>query len=252
MPEASKSDFSRSLAKLMSRAPLSDAAQKAFLGLKANRVSFAIYRDIVREGEPTSRCCFVEKGLVSRYKTLRNGGRQIVSFHLDGDLIDLQSSLLKVADHGIRTHTPSVVLTVSCNDVLQLAADFPELALAFWFETLVDGAIFREWTLNVGRRSARERTSHLLLEFAYRLKAIGLSDGREFVLPVTLADFADAVGLSTVHVNRSFQALRADALIRTFNKTIVIEDPDRLIREADFRADYLHPEGPRSPTSGFY
>ncbi len=240
--------LARPLAKLMSRAPLSKQAQQAFLGLSAQAEGFAIYRDIVREGEPTKRCCFVEQGLVSCYKSLRNGGRQIVSFHFAGDLIDLQSSLIKVSDHGIRTHAPTIVHTVACKDVLQVAADFPELARAFWFETLVDGAIFREWTLNVGRRNARERTAHLLLEFAYRLRAIGLSDGQEFVMPVTQTDFADAVGLSPVHVNRSLQSLRADALIRTFNKTVVIDDVDALVREANFKANYLHPEGPRNPS----
>jgi CRP-like cAMP-binding protein len=246
MPQAAKPDLSRNLAKLMRRAPLSEEAQQAFLGLPARREIFAPYRDIIREGEPTARCCFVEEGLVSRYKLLRNGGRQIVSFHIPGDLVDLQSSLVKVSDHGIRTHTASVLHTVPCKEVLDLAVEFPELALAFWFETLADGAIFREWTLNVGRRGARERTAHLLLEFAYRLREIGQSDGREFDLLVTQADFADAVGLSPVHVNRSFQSLRADSLIRTFKKTVVIEDMPAMIREADFRPGYLHPEGSRS------
>jgi CRP-like cAMP-binding protein len=236
------------LAKLMRGSAISDLAQQAFLALDAKREEFAIYRDIVREGEPTERCCFVEAGLISRYKTLRNGDRQIVSFHLAGDLVDLQSSLVRIADHGIRTHTPTTIFTVASNDILRLAADYPELGRAFWFDTLVDAAIFREWTLNVGRRTARERTAHLLLEFAYRFQAIGQSDGREFILPVTQADLADAVGLSAVHVNRSLQWLRAQGLIRTFGKTVVIEDREALIREADFRSIYLHPEGPRNPT----
>jgi hypothetical protein len=39
--------------------------------------------------------------------------------------------------------------------------------------------------------------------------------------------------------------LRAQGLIRTFGRTVVIEDKQALIREADFRSTYLHPEGPR-------
>lgn len=240
-----KPDLGRHLAKLTGRAKISEDAQRAFLDLDTNREEYGVYRDVVREGEPTQRCCFVEKGLLSRYKTLGTGARQIVSFHLAGDFVDLPSSLIKIADHGIRTHTPTTLFTVACNDILRLAADFPELGRAFWFDTLVDAAIFREWTLNVGRRTARERTAHLLLEFAYRFEAIGQSDGREFILPITQADLADAVGLSPVHINRSLQWLRAQGLIRTFGRTVVIEDKQALIREADFRSTYLHPEGPR-------
>jgi CRP-like cAMP-binding protein len=241
------SDLPYHLAKLMRRTPLSDRAQQAFLGLQARKEKFAAYRDIVREGDAVDRCCFVETGLVSRYKSLRNGGRQIVSFHVPGDLVDLQSSLMKIADHGIRTHTPTTVLTVSPHDILRLVADFPELGRALWFETLIDAAIFREWTLNVGRRTGLERTAHLLLEFAYRFQEIGQSDGKEFELPITQVDLADALGLSPVHVNRSLQALRSQSLIRTFRRTFVIEDREALVRLADFHTTYLHPEGPRSP-----
>ncbi len=77
--------------------------------------------------------------------------------------------------------------------------------------------------------------------------AIGLSDGLKFVLPITQADLADALGLSPVHVNRSLQRLRADGIIRTYSKTVVIEDREALVREAEFRPDYMHPEGPREP-----
>jgi len=120
------------------------------------------------------------------------------------------------------------------------------LGRAFWFDSLVDAAIFGEWTLNVGRRGARERVAHLLLEFAHRLHSVGLSDGKAFVLPVTQADLADATGLSPVHVNRSLKALRVEGLIRMVGKSITIDEPDALERLADFNDLYLHPEGPRT------
>jgi len=248
MSAHSKPDLRAHLAKFMRGRPISKEAQQAFLDLDAKRQEVGMYQDFVREGEPTERCCFVESGLISRYKTWRTGGRQIISFHLRGDFIDLSSSLIKIQDHGIRTHTPSVLFTVTCNDILRLTADYPELGRAFWFDTLVDAAIFQKWTLNVGRRTARERVAHLLLEFAYRFEAIGQSDGREFILPITQADLADAVGLSPVHINRSLQWLRSQRLIRTFSKTVIIEDMEALVAMADFRSAYLHPEGPRELT----
>lgn len=233
------------LRKVEGRHPLPTKARQALHDLPRKRQTYEIYRDIVREGEHTTRCCLVETGFVSRYKTLPDGGRQINSFHAAGEMVDLQSSLLLVADHGIRTHAPTSILTFDCQDMLRLAHEWPEWGRAFWFDTMVDSSIFREWMLNVGRRSAVSRVAHLVLEFAWKLKAIGESDGTKFTLPVTQADLADAAGLSAVHTNRSMQKLREDGLIRTYGKTVVIEDEPQLMRLASFNPRYLHPEGPR-------
>lgn len=233
------------LRKVEGRHPMPEGARKAFLDLRHTRQNYATYRDIVREGDRSSRCCLLESGFVSRYKTLPGGGRQINSFHIPGDMIDLQSALLLVADHGIRTHLPTAILAFSAQDILRLAEEWPEWGRAFWFDTMVDASIFREWTLNVGRRQAVARVAHLLLELAARFQSIGKSDGRKFNLPVTQADLADAVGLSAVHTNRSLQKLREDGLIRSYGRTVVLEEVEALKRLSSFTPRYLHPEGPR-------
>lgn len=233
------------VAKLERRGPLSLAAHNAILAVRAQRRAFLTYQDIVREGDEPGHCCFVEKGLVSRHKTLRDGSRQIVSFHIPGDMVDLSSALVVVADHGIRTHSPTTIIAVQHEDILRLAADFPELGRAFWYDTLIDAAIFREWTVNVGRRSGLARTAHLLMEFAYRFKAADMMDGNSFELPISQNDLSDALGISAVHLNRMLQSLRRDGYIRTLSRTIWIERWDDLIQVAGFTSAYLHPEGPR-------
>jgi CRP-like cAMP-binding protein len=199
----------------------------------------------VREGERTDRRCLILSGLVSRYKTLRSGGTQIVSFHIPGDMVDLQSCLMMIADHGIRCHTQVEVVTFAHSDILNLVEGYPDLGRAFWFDTLVDAAIFRESTLKVGRRSCLERIAHLIMELGCRLKAIGQSDGHQFVLPVTQADIADAMGMSPVHVNRSLQTLRAKKLIQAQGRVMTILDDKALSALAGFDPLYMHPEGPR-------
>lgn len=235
------------LRKVEGRHPMPPQARQALFDLPRGEASYKTYQDILREGERTKRCFLLASGVVSRYKTLPNGGRQINSFHLPGDMVDLQSALLLQADHAIRTHSPVTIVTFDCQDMLKLAEDYPEWGRAFWFDTMVDSAIFREWMLNVGRRSAVSRIAHLLLELAWRLEAIGESDGKKFVMPVTQGDLADAVGLSAVHTNRSLQKLREDELIRSYGRTVIIENPEELARIGTFDSRYMHPEGPRQP-----
>jgi CRP-like cAMP-binding protein len=116
----------RFLRRIENRAPLSDRARSAFVGLPSRRESYQTYRDIVREGEATRGCCLLAEGFVSRYKTLPTGGRQINSFHYAGEMVDLQSALLLVSDHGIRTHVATTVLVYASTDILELAVDYPE------------------------------------------------------------------------------------------------------------------------------
>jgi CRP-like cAMP-binding protein len=237
--------ISKYLTKMEMRTALPEEARVAFLALPTISQTYRTYTDIVRERDRPTRSCFVDTGLVSRYKTLPNGNRQIVSFHIPGDMVDLQSALVIVSDHGIRAHTPTTLISVAHRDLLELAADHPEIGRAFWFDTLIDAAIFREWTVNVGRRNAQERTAHLLLEFAMRFKAAGLCEQDTFELPVTQTDLADALGITAVHLNRTLQWLRKQRLIRTHSRSVTIENWPEMIGLAGFESVYLHPEGPR-------
>lgn len=240
-----KPTLSKYLAKIERRTPLSPPAREAFLALPGELHDFAAYRDIIREGERPHRASFVESGLVSRYKTLRDGARQIMSFHIPGDLVDLHSALIVIADHGVRTHCVTRTVTVGHADLLRLAARYPELGRAFWFDTLIDAAIFREWTINVGRRKSHERTAHLLLEMAALYEDAGLVTGDTFEFPITQNDLSDALGMTSVHLNRVIQSLRRERLIRTHSRSITIENRPALTALAGFDPSYLHPEGPR-------
>jgi CRP-like cAMP-binding protein len=234
-----------SLAKMERRSSLSSASREAFLNLNTRSASFAAQRELVREGDRTDACLFLESGVVSGSKMLPNGGRQIVVFHFAGDMLGLASSLLLVADNTLRAHSSAVVLSVAAADILRLAQEFPEIGRAFWFDTLVDASIFREWNLNVGRRGARERLAHLLLEMGCKSEAALIDDKADFAFPITQTDLADALGLTPVHVNRSMQWLRGQGYVRNFGKRMIIRNWEGLSAFAAFRPLYLHPEGPR-------
>ena len=116
----------------------------------------------------------------------------------------------------------------------------PRIGDVFWRDTLIDAAVFREWVTNVGRREAYGRIAHLLCELFVRLRAVGLTNGDSYPLPITQAELADATGLSTVHVNRTMQELRGDGLIKTNKASVVIKDWDGLRAAGEFDPTFLH------------
>lgn len=197
-------------------------------------------QDLRLAGQRSSHCLLLLDGMVCRYRTMQDGQRQIMSFHFPGDILDLGSLLLGKLDHDIEALTPLEVAPIPHATLLGWIRHEPGLGRLLWQDTLVDAAVFREWVVNLGRRSAHARTAHLLCEMAARLQAVGLAPGQTCTLPVTAAELADATGLSIVHINRVLQELRGKGLVEARGKTLVILDRDGLRYVAGFDPGYLH------------
>ena len=81
--------------------------------------------------------------------------------------------------------------------------------------------------------------AHLILEVWRRLRLRGLANSQMFDMPVTQAVMADALGLSTVHVNRSLRSLKKRGLVTKRRERVEILDLGALALEANFDAQYL-------------
>src|SRR5215217_2519423 len=192
---------------------LTDEEVAAVRGMPMQVESIRADQDIVREGDRPTRSCLILEGCVAMYKVTPTGKRQIVAFHMAGDIPDLQSTQLEVLDTSLGTLTPAKVAFIRHEAINELCEQHFRIARALWRQTLIDAAIFREWVVNVGRREALNALAHLMCEFVIRMRAMGLTDGEECDLPMTQAELGDALGISTVHVNRTLQELRAAGLI---------------------------------------
>ena len=196
--------------------------------------------DIAHEGDAPKHVTVILDGFACRYKVLQDGRRQIAAFLVPGDICDMGMFLLEEMDHSIGTLSPVSVAEISVESVLQLTTAYPQIGKAFWWNTLVEEAIAREWVVNVGQRDATERTAHLLCELYVRLRAIGLVEGGACELPITQVELSDAMGLSVVHTNRTLQELRGRGLITLKGRTLVVHDFEGLREVGLFNPNYLH------------
>lgn len=99
---------------------------------------------LVRAGDDATTCSLLLTGYVCRHKKTNAGGRQIVSFHVPGDILDLQKLLLSKADHNIQTITEVTFAAVPAVALKQATQRSPGLAEAFWRDTLIEASVFRE------------------------------------------------------------------------------------------------------------
>jgi len=228
--------------KLESIATLSDEERQAILSLPVRTRVLQARQDIVRDGDKPSQCCLLLNGWAYRYKLLGGGRRQIFSFHVPGDIPDLQSLHIHTMDHSLATQTEATLAFIPHENLLDLIARFPGVAALLWRDTLIDAGIFREWMTGLGRRTAYERIAHLFCEMYLKLQAVGLAGEYRCPLPLTQIDLGDALGLTNVHVNRVLQEMRGKGLITLRSNTLVIETWDELNRVSEFDPTYLHLE----------
>jgi len=226
--------------KLESIFTLTDDERKALQNLPMQVVVIKEGQDIVRAGDQPSRSCLLLSGFACVYKLTGDGKRQIVGFSIPGDVPDLQSLHLDVLDNSLSTLTPCRVGFITHEALRDICMRYPRITSAFWRETLIDAAIFREWVINVGQREAYSRIAHVFCELIVRLRAVGLVEDHACHLPITQAEFADAIGVSTVHVNRVLQEMRANGIIELKGDRLTIPDWETLKRAGDFDPTYLH------------
>ncbi len=225
--------------KLESIATLSDEERRAIQHLPVRTHNLDARQDIVRDGDQPTHCCLIVDGWTCRYKQLNGGRRQILSFHIPGDILDLQSLHIPTMDHSVTTLTRAVVGFIPHESLWELMARFPNIAAAFWRDMLIDAGISREWLISMGRRSALKHVAHLFCELYLKLQAVGLAINFQCKLPLIQTDLADALGLTPVHVNRVLREIRGRDLITLRSQMLVIKKWDELVRVSEFDPAYL-------------
>ena len=239
--------YSRLLRRLERIAPLSEEDRELIARLPMTVRNLRSHQDVLRDGDRPEQCCLVLDGYLYRHKLVSGFRRQIMSFHVPGDLADLHALHIERADHNLTTLGAAVLAFIPLGALRETLAASPRLTHAFWRDSLVDAAIFREWVINLGQRDALSRIAHIFCEMTLRLQSVGLARDGRFRIPWTQSDLADASGISTVHANRVVQELRRLDLIEWDAKHVHIRNWPALTKIADFSQDYLHLDDVNAP-----
>lgn len=196
--------------------------------------------DLIREGEPIHFVKLVIDGWGCRYKLLEDGRRQIVAFLLPGDLCNPDALAAEEMDHSIGAISDMHCALIAPDVFDRACLRSQRLRQAMAFDACAMLGMQREWTLNLAARPALARIGGLLCELHYRLAALGLAENGRFAAPLTQVTLAEATGLTSVHVNRVVQDLRARGLLHWHGRSIALPDPARLAQLSGFTPRYLH------------
>jgi len=221
------------------RSDLTAAEQAAIVALPGEIITLGAQRDLVSPGEQVHFACLIVDGLAARFDQLANGQRQFTALHIPGDMCDLHSVPAPVAGWGIQALDVTSYMRVPHHALRALVEQQPAIAMAFWRDTTVDGSILSKWISALGRRSAEARLAHFLCEFGLRMEQSGAGTRNDYKLRATQSHIADFLGISTVHVSRSLQSLRARGLVTVSDYQYRIPAFEALAAFAEFDPAYL-------------
>jgi CRP-like cAMP-binding protein len=217
-----------------------DAAERSFLGRLLERKR-SIPRDgnLILEGEGNERSFVAIEGWAFRYRMLKDGRRQILNFILPGDIVGLDAHVIDRAPASVAAITDCSVAEFPPALTLTMLGQHARLASALLWATSREEAFLGERLVSLGRRPADERVGHLMVELYRRLGLVGRADEGAFAMPLTLQHIADALGLSVVHVSRTFTRLRTRGLVIRRNGDVRLPDLAALEAKVEFPGLYL-------------
>ncbi len=168
----------------------------------------------LREGATADHLYTVLSGWAFRYKMLDDGRRQILNYALPADMVGLQGALMREMEHSVEALTPLTLCVFPRAKLWDLYSKFPSLAFDVTWLAAREEQLIDEQLVNLGRRTALERTAYLLMHLYVRADEAGMVKNGTIQFPFTQQHLADTLGMSLVHTNKTLKRLMASHAIR--------------------------------------
>lgn len=197
---------------------------------KSSDRKFKAGSDLFHSGESGGAIYSLVDGWVALYNLLEDGRRQILQFALPGTVLAFAPMRGAVMNYSAQALTDAVISIVPYENLGRLSRECPEVGMQIAGLIAQDRSLAYDHLSCVGRRSARERVAHLLLELFMRSRLRWPGHrSEEMYLPLTQEHIGDATGLTGVHVNRVLRGLRTEGILEFHYRRLHILNPDRLV-----------------------
>lgn len=175
---------------------------------------------IFSEGDGADAMYNVTAGTVKLYKLLPDGRRQITGFLITGDFLGL--AVNESYAYTAETVTVTSLCRFSRRKMEALLDEFPKMQRRLFSMASNELAAAQDQMLLLGRKTAKEKICSFLLLLSRRATRRGHKENPVFV-PMSRADIADYLGLTTETVSRTFTQLKTSGVISLLegNKVLI-------------------------------
>lgn len=233
------------LQKLGGYFPVTDQLRTDLDQLQREQITLEPGEALIREGEIYGDIHVLEKGWMVRSRHLMDGGRQIVNVALPADFLCFNTLMFERSQYDLIAKTRVVVSRLQTPGFRTMMARHPGLVEALVWANAHEEALLAERVVSLGRRDATQRLAHVLCEIVARLDLVpgdqvGGMRGEVLSLPLIQEDFADILGISVIHVVRTFKRLSELGAVAYRSRKLILNDLPKLRQVAGFESEYLH------------
>jgi len=180
-----------------------------------------------RMGDPFRALYAIRSGSTKTCEIAADGGVQITSFHLPGELLGLDAISTERYPSDIVALENTELCELPFERLEALALEIPGLQHQLF--RIMSREVLEEekLLLMLGRMSADERLAAFLINFSKRHQQLG-SSPTDLRLPMSRQDLGDYLGLALETVSRLFSRFQEDGLIRVQGRQIKLLNPAKL------------------------
>ena len=157
---------------------------------------------IQKAGEPVDAVFVLKQGWAVQRAQLRGGRTAILRVNLPGELMGFAEIGPTTAAHTLAMKTEGTVCRFPRAGLTSLFRDVPRLAALFTAVGSLDHVALGDKAAALGLYTAEERLVHFLLDLRARLAVSTPGIGNRFRLPFSQVEIGQAVGLTSIYVNR--------------------------------------------------
>ena len=217
---------------------LSDADLKRLAALEKSERTFSAGEEVYQGGDMNNDLYVVKHGWAFSYTDLPDGRRQIVKIHHPGDVIGFPDVALKHATTTLRTVEDVCLCPFPKTALDEILEESPKLSALLMSIAMRDHVVLIDVLRAMGRMSAQERVSYMLLDLISRLRITNRQMTDTIRLPMTQSQIADYLGLTNVYISKTFIRMEQNGFIQREQDTVRLLEQDKMIELTDFHDRY--------------
>ncbi|GAA3950532.1 Crp/Fnr family transcriptional regulator [Allohahella marinimesophila] len=180
----------------------------------------------------------VREGWVATFSQLPNGNRTILNIHYPGDIVGSSSMPFEVHASGLMSITPVTLCPFPKEKLATVFRHHPNLSALLYTVSLQEKMVLVDRLKAIGRMPGKNRLMLFVLQAHARQTAFQQLDALTFDFPLSQVLIGDAIGLTTVYVNRTVRELEEEGLMSVRNREVTIFNRRRMIELCDFKDRY--------------
>lgn len=191
---------------------------------------------VARSGDRLNDIYVLKTGWLTAHTSDAAGTEMIAEIYHPGDIVGTSQLGCEVSTLTYTAATDIQLCPLPKNSFPVMFIDFPRLTALFFAFVAIERATLIDRLRAMGRMSARDCVALFLLQTHARLRLTGSVDAAtsRFSMPLSQELIGNAVGLSTVSVNRAIRLLESQGHLERDGRVMQLPQEAALAREIDF------------------